>query len=214
MKKIILFLFLLAVSMCSACGKEEQQKNTGFYDKPEIIVLQKIIFPGYRRSISNRCIGSFITAEGKVYEYHFDFGDMSGYQLTLDAYSYEYIYAYIEEHYKTKEEEFRYVGQLDEGKLEELWTAICQLPDDTKKYEILATGNDAVIPDYIWTVYRENHIRQMEEILLKVVGDYEITNHNLGAEELWENCRLYIPEDGPEIDGSSGRDWLWPKNES
>lgn len=134
--------------------------------------------------------------------------------MTLDAYSYEYIYAYIEEHYKTKEEEFKCVGQLDEGKLEELWTAICQLPDDTKKYEILATGNDAVIPDYIWTVYRENHIRQMEEILLKVVGDYEITNHNLGAEELWENCRLYIPEDGPEIDGSSGRDWLWPKNES
>lgn len=199
--------------MCSACGKEEQQKNTGVYDKPEIIVLQKIIFPGYRRSISNRCIGSFITAEGKVYEYHFDFGDMSEYQLTLDAYSYEYIYAYIEEHYEKNEEEFNCVGQLDEGKLEELWTAICQLPDDIKKYEILATGNDWVEPDFIWTVYRENHIRQMEGILLKVEGDYEITNHNLGAEELWGNCQSYIPEGEPEIDGSSGREWLWPTNE-
>ena len=203
MKKIILFLFLLAASMCSACGKEEQQKNAGVYDKPKILVLHKIIFPSYRRSMSNKCIGSFITAEGKVYEYHFDFSGVSEYQLTLDAYSYEYIYGYIEEYYKTNEEEFKCIGQLEEGKLEELWVAICQLPDDTEKYEVLETDDDEVKPDYIWTVYRRNHMRQMEDILLKVTGDYKITNHNLGAEELWESCLLYTPKEYDlEIDGS------------
>ncbi|MCM1179708.1 MAG: hypothetical protein NC347_05605 [Clostridium sp.] len=42
-----------------------------------------------------------------------------------------------------------------------------------------------------------------------MAGYYAITNHNLGAEELYENCLPYIPEyGGPEIDGSTGSSWL------
>lgn len=211
MKKIILFLFLLfAVSMCNACGKEEYQKNTGVYDKPEILVLKKVIAPRYIGNASDRCMGSFITSDGKIYEYHFEFSGVSEYQLSSDAYSYEYIYAYIEENYETDENDFRYVGQMDEEKLQEMWTAICQLPDDKEKYEKYETYNDGIFADCIWTIYRTNHIRQMEEVLLKVTGYYEITNHNLGAEELWEEVLTYLPERGHEIDGWSVEEsWLF-----
>ncbi|MCM1498191.1 MAG: hypothetical protein NC124_06955 [Clostridium sp.] len=45
--------------------------------------------------------------------------------------------------------------------------------------------------------------------MLKVAGCYAITNYNLGAEELYENCLPYIPEHGgPEIDGLAGLSWL------
>jgi len=194
--------------MCNACGKEEQGINTGVYYEPEILVSKNIIYPANSRKY-NRCMGSFITSDGKIYEYHFDFSGISDYQLSLDAYSYEYIYAYIEEHYKTDEKEFNYIGQLDERKLNELWTSICQLPNDTEKYENLETCVDGLLEDNIWTVYRKNHIGQLEHILLKVIGYYEITNHNLGAEELLEDCLPYT-----QINSSTDDRWLWSTDES
>lgn len=191
--------------MCNACGKGEQQKNIGIYYKPEILILKKVI----PADESKECRGSFITSDGKIYEYHFDFSDISEYQLSLDGYSYEYIYAYIEEYYKTNEKEFNYIGQLDEKKINEIWTAICQLPNDMEKYEKLEIYDDSNNDLCIRTVYRINHIDQLEDILLRTVDSYEILNQNPGAKELWKACLPYIPLKDSEFSSSTDDSWIY-----